>query len=816
MKSEATKLRIACLLAMLVLLLPMPGTAQTPSGGQGAPAETKIGEYIISQSLEFGYRYTDVRGAKVPCTTSAAGVCQDESMYNTFVNLHTGPRLLEQTLSLRSPGHSGVLFDDLYLNSFGWGGDPNNVARLRLKKNKAYNLVVNFRRDQNFFSYNLLANPLNPGTLNPSAAVFFAPVTPSLTPGLAANTFLVSNSPHWFSSTRRMTDVDLTIAPQSVISLRLGYSRVRTEGLYGWTYHMSHGTDINPTTNQDNTSDFYRLGLDFRFLPKTTISYDQFYTHNRVGISGTDRNLFFNVAGVPTDFGISWNVAANQPCAAASVLTSRCNQATSFLLVNNYRTSTPTEQLSLQSHPSKRFDVSGRFAYSHSHEDGNWFQTWTGLAGTPGAASTVGNGLLLSSISHNKRDEGAADFGLTIHLTDRLRLVDDFRWYNWRIPTFGFLSGSAFNPGTASKPVTSSLAFTAVAPTGITGCSTFPCLFPQFWKEARTENAVELEYDITHMVGVRVGYRYSDRFIFDRDEIIPATAEGGAAAGDIETGQDRASITGNSGLFGVWVRKGQKFRASFDGEITKNRQVTGGGDTGIPPDTTFGLGPLTRITPRHEQQFRLRASYTPKPWMVVSASGNILQESNHLATDDYNMHNWSGGFGVMLMPNDKYTFDLSYNYNSYQQNNFICPIGLVPGVPIGSTVLNTVCPYDINPTPPPLFTGLYQTFGRFESINNFFSALLRAKLVPRVTASVGYSISSNDGAQVYTNTLFVPGSLKNSFHRPLASLEVGLVKNWTAIAGWNYYDYNEKAAAGQSLPRDFHANTATLSVRYAF
>ena len=47
-------------------------------------------------------------------------------MYDTLVNLQTGPRILDQTLSMQSVDHQGLLFDNLYLNSLGWGGDPNN------------------------------------------------------------------------------------------------------------------------------------------------------------------------------------------------------------------------------------------------------------------------------------------------------------------------------------------------------------------------------------------------------------------------------------------------------------------------------------------------------------------------------------------------------------------------------------------------------------------------------------------------------------------------------------------------------------------
>ena len=96
-------------------------------------------------------------------------------MYDTLVNLQTGPRILDQTLSMQSVDHQGLLFDNLYLNSLGWGGDPNNYLRLRADKDKWYNLQSSFRRDQNFFDYDLLANPLNPPTSTPSIPVLNSP-----------------------------------------------------------------------------------------------------------------------------------------------------------------------------------------------------------------------------------------------------------------------------------------------------------------------------------------------------------------------------------------------------------------------------------------------------------------------------------------------------------------------------------------------------------------------------------------------------------------------------------------------------------------
>src|SRR5579864_8544279 len=165
--------------------------AQSSSSGQNPPDDSEganTGGYRVHSSLEMGYRFTDRTGSN--------------DMYDTLVNLQTGPRFLNETLSMQSLDHQGLLFDDLNLNSFGWGGDPNNALRLRADKNQWYNLQGSFRRDQSFFDYDLLANPPNPSTSTPSIPIL--------------------NSPLSFDTTRRMSDIDLTLLPQSVVSFRLG------------------------------------------------------------------------------------------------------------------------------------------------------------------------------------------------------------------------------------------------------------------------------------------------------------------------------------------------------------------------------------------------------------------------------------------------------------------------------------------------------------------------------------------------------------------------------------------------------------------
>ena len=90
------------------------------------------------------------------------------AMYDTLVNLQSGPRILDHSLEMRAVDPArAVIFDHLSRNSFGYGGDPNNVTFLNLSKGRIYDFRGSFRRDRQYFDYDLLANPLIPPASTP-------------------------------------------------------------------------------------------------------------------------------------------------------------------------------------------------------------------------------------------------------------------------------------------------------------------------------------------------------------------------------------------------------------------------------------------------------------------------------------------------------------------------------------------------------------------------------------------------------------------------------------------------------------------------
>src|SRR5580704_4174733 len=368
-------------LALFFLLAILASSPISQAQNSSETAGKNSGDYNIQQSIEAGGRTSSING--------------NMDTYDTFVNLGPGVRLFDYTLDMRSLDHNGFLFDNLNFTNFGYGGDPNDVTRLRIEKNKWYDFRMLFRRDKNFWDYNLLANPLNPAALNPPGSTTTGCYATTVgTPPVLAPVFCskpavsINNSPHSLDLVRRMQDYDLTLLPQSKVQLRLGYSRNRSEGPGFFT--TDSGTVSDFAQSYSYTTNSYRVGVDFKVLPRTTISYDQFLSYFKQDNQVIDnplvnpQNFGFvlanptgngNPAGTPVDLGLVFSTqtpAEALPCAVPIVAgttntaTPTCNGFLSYSQIGSPRNFMPTERFRFQSNYFKKFEMSGSAGYSSS------------------------------------------------------------------------------------------------------------------------------------------------------------------------------------------------------------------------------------------------------------------------------------------------------------------------------------------------------------------------------------------------------------------------------------------------------------------
>ena len=730
-----------------------------------------LGGYEVKQTFEFGGRVANFSG--------------NLGMWDSYVNLESGPRLLEQTLDMHSIDHTGFLFDDLTFSNFGYGGDPNNVTRLQIQKGTLYNFQGSFRRDRNFFDYDLLANPLNPSNSVPNIPVTL--------------------SPHLMQTTRKMSDFRLNVFDQAPVRLRFGYSHYTNDGSALSTIH--EGTEAGLFQPTRNTSDSYQAGVSLRILPRTSLNYDQFYTYYKNDSSWQLGGTPFQLAnGTGVDLGLPFNTVAGQPCAtpllAGGVANPTCNGYLSYTRFSPIRNSYPVEQLSFQSAYFHAIDMSGRFSYSGSASDRpNYLEAFNGLL-----SRTAGRSFQQSGPAEAKRINTTADYATTIHVTDKFRIVDTFRFSNFRIPGTFVLSESdlfganllstpnTYNPATCPPPFTA-----AACPqhTTSSGPDVIQSTINNFLGQDSKINTFELEYDFTKRISAHVGYRYQRRDIDVRLNYVQVgtffpnrNTRGGCTqvvnnvctlTTVLQNEDDFTEINGHSGLFGVSARPTDSFRISFETEL-------------YTADNTF-----TRITPRQFQDYRIRATYKPKEWINFGSAIVIREGRNNVSDVGHLEHNRSYGFTADISPSEKFSLDLNYDYNDVYSRTNICFVA-TPSPPVAISCGGS-----------PFAAGLsFYT----ENAHSGGGGLLFRPL-PRVTTGIGYTITSSVGSTLILNPNAPLGPLSYNYHLPQATLAIDLSKHLTYKTGWNYYDYNEKSDPGPTAPRNFRGNVFTLSMRYS-
>lgn len=814
-----------------------------------APAGLDFGNYHATSTIELGWRYSNITGS--------------QQNYDTFVNMQEGPRLLNVGLNLRSLNHDGALFDDLSLTGFGFGGDPNDVVRLRMSKNKWYNFNASYRRDKYFWDYNLLANPLN------STGVF-PPYT-------------INYSPHALDLSRRMTDLNLTLLPQSRVRVRLGYNHELLAGPSLSTLHV--GTE--PALYQDwkNTTDNYRAGVDFMLLPRTTLSYDQFVEHFKQDTTYADvpLNLFFqqnNYAfqlanGVPVDLGISAGPCGSpivNPNTTPPTANPTCNAYLSYSRGGRPRATIPTERFSFQSTYFHNFTTTGQISYSSANNAmADYSELFTGYESRTAARGSNSGGK-----TDSKRVLVNADWAGVLQVTSKFRISDTFAFNTYRLPGYyDFLNAYVFaqapqsgQSGMLLPPATFNATncpppFTAVTcPQHGSGSEADLALGTNsnYLGQGIRTNTFELQYDFTPKIGASIGYRYLNRKIYDFASTFygaetyypggntnPAKAAALAARGDCalpsgvttipasfavynSDGSQRgtctlqpdgslvfngfaldvdtehnlaADINGHSALFGLWVRPAANFRTSFNLEL-------------FSADHSY-----TRITPRLLRHYQINSSYTPVHMVELTGAVDFLDSSDNVIEVQDKEHNRSYSLSTILTPNSRFSFDLSYNYNDIFSQGFDC---FVASGSLYSGAITNPCVLSGAPYLGAL--SIYQSKSHFASFD------VMVQPVKPVTFTAGFSGSFVHGtsqyidpssllttAFLYNNTPY--GPLRFNYLLPYMTVRWNLYKGWSYIASWNYYGYNSRGPADPLTltplgTQDFNGNNMTLSVRYSF
>ncbi len=825
----------------IVLMMAGMAVAQTPTPDAAPVVQDG---FVIHNTVDLGGHLANISGSG--------------DMYDTLVNVHSGPRVLGQSFTMHAaPGSKHILMDDLTLFSSGFGGDPNNFAKMDISKGKLYEFSGLFRRDRQYFDYNLL------GSLNlPTISVPYG-----LAAGVptAASVSFTQNpdSNEMFNTVRRMTDTSLTILPLSKITFRVGYVQSIFQGPT-----VSPGRSIGKYDNlldeyvRNSTDDF--LGaVDWKPVAHTKITYEEQVDHYKADSYFTlDPKTFIaqEADGTPVSLGdYDWTPSATAPypytsaaCNTGSmgsaytssstytiftapttpggrpIVNPACDVVTSYLRSQPTRVLYPTEILRLQSTSLKNIALNGDFRYEVATSNlPHYYESLTGLDGAIRSATTTG-------VAIAQRRVVALDYGMTWNATKTISLADQVSYSNIHQPGNTTLAGSTLVTPTTAGNETINYDAAPLATGAVFSVSGNPTvgvpLYAYFGTRTLTNNAT-ISWDASSRATLALTYRYQAKAVIQTSGTGPM--------------ENLIGMDENAGIFNAALRPTNHWDLNGTAEISYT-------------DNAF-----TPLGPRQLRHYRVHTMYRPKPWATISGAFNDLERHNNTYNTgtanldgplDHVDHSRIVSLGLVLAPNEHYGFDFNYSYSDVYTSTNICYLSGayagVAGAPslVGAASTNSAGNPNLCPS---LLTDWGPVKDFMDAPTQYASMALTLSPSKSIHSDIGYRISAVSGNQFFNDAQEVNGSLQSAYQSPFVNVAWTVKPGWVWRAEYNYYGYGEggpsgapycslatsataavvpcnsstlaglptgltEPSAGLTAPRNFHANNVTLAMHYEF
>ena len=792
--------------ALTDTLSPTPPPMSVPNG------------YVVHHSIDLGGRMTGLSGSG--------------RMYDTMVNLHTGPRVLEENFSLHAlPGKTNTPVDDLRIFTSGFGGDPNDVVKMDFSKGKYYEFSGLFRRDRQYFDYDLLGNPGIPGG-------YSIPIGPSTAPTGSYAWPQVNDSPFMFNTVRRMTDTNVTILPISKVTFRFGYSQNVMQGPSTTPSGNSvAGQEVLLQEFQRNSTDDFMGAVDWKPVQGTKLTYEEQVDHYKGDSYFTMAPQYLNVQESDgtkvsllasyqsfTPYGYSGTTgafAASGVCNTTSMINSStilyanpsgglpiidpaCNVISSYVRNQPTRVLFPTEIFRLQSSSIKNVSMNGDVRYTKANMNlPNYYEQFQGLQG-------ANRSIAYGGYANAKREVMAFDYGVVWQVSKKVGLEDQINYSNARQPGIaGFTTGTTVTvPTTAGQETINytglttctTINSTTTSPTGCKPTTSVPSGSPAigttqagYFGQRFTTNNLTVSWDATPRSTFSFTWRYEDHLISESQ---------GTAAHNIpipanNTTSGEVTIHENGGIFNAALRPAANWELNGSVEAMYN-------------DNAF-----TPMGFRQLRHYRVHTLYRPKTWATVSGAFNDLERHNNTNNNqnfpgnttayfgplDHVDHSRVVSFGTQLFPNDRYGLDFNYSYNDVYMADNVCfqgAAGAMPGgtvAPAAATQSGSLCGavaagHGSN-------TILFGPAKDFEDApTQFGSIAFMYAPVKKVHSNLGYRINSVNGSRFFSDASDVNGSLVSTYQSPFVNFSWESRPGLVWKADYNFFGYGEGGRSG--------------------
>jgi hypothetical protein len=832
----------------------------TPVPAPGAQVSAPDG-YSLHQSLDVGGHMNSIVGSG--------------AMYDTMVNQRTGPRVFAETFELHAlPGNKKPLIDDLRAVSNGFGGDPNNFAKLDFSKGKIFEFSGMFRRDRQYFDYDLLGNPNIPSgqtmPIGPSAA----PTGSLAWPQQHTSSFL-------FNTVRRMTDTNLTLTPLSKLTYHFGYSQNVMQGssLSPSGYQVAGSYDLLLAEYQRHSTDDFTGEIDWKPVQGTRLSFEEEIDHYKGNsyftldptylivqeADGTKVALLANYdaltpylssACVSTSMGGNPMLTAS-PSGGVPIINPACAVMSSYFRSQPTRAIFPTEMFRLQSTSIKNVSMNGDVRYTSSNMNlPSYYDYFQGLSKTLRSQA-------YTATATAKREVIAIDYGIVWQVMPKFSLSEQIDFSNVHQPgTTTMTSGTTVSTpadsstSTGNETINNPNLTTASAAAGAStfeGSGTIGTPWPAYFGQKFVINNLTATWDATSRTTFSLTYRYRQHVIAENEysaATSTAPADPGGNPGNVPiapgaTTDGTVTINENGGVFNAAVRP------------TNNWDLNG------TVEVLYDDNAFTPMGARQTKHYRVHTIYRPKTWATVSGAYNDLERHNNTNNSgstpadgplNHVDHSRVFSVGADLAPTEHYGFDFNYAYSDVYLASNICYDG-------GATAALPLAAAPANGAGCPGATVRGASYLEFGPVKNFMdaptqSASAALSLAPntKIHSDIGYRISSVNGSRFFNDPRDVNGAMVSTYQSPFLNLAWTVRPGWVWKAEYNFYGYGEGgpsgaqycststtlpaastpapvvpcnsltgvqtgmtiSPAGETAPRNFHANNVTLGMHWEF
>lgn len=366
-------------LLVLVAALPLAGSVNAQD--EERPTPIVIGGFQTQGSVTAGYRFTDIKGRR--------------QKFLELFDLQKGFRLMDFNLFGEAPDGANAFADSFSLFASGLGGDPFPTAQLSVRKNRLYDLRVNWRQSYYYWDRNDAA------------------VLPTGLHGLTTN--------HDWATVRKFGSANFLLHATNNLRFAFEYYRTSRDGVNFTTrdldYFGSPGlwgffTRANPYLVEaplSDTANRFAGGIDYTRRDWTF--------HYRAGYQTMDESIRGNnLASPQRSFDIDAPPTVNEQVNHISWLESR-------------QLKTPLSEFSYVGRAGKRLDLRGGYIFYRYRGPATLNSSFDGIArknipGTAFAPYTVS----LDTRANISEPNHVIDQGLTYKVKGWWNILLDYRY----------------------------------------------------------------------------------------------------------------------------------------------------------------------------------------------------------------------------------------------------------------------------------------------------------------------------------------------------------------------------------------------------